>query len=378
MSTFRLPDLGEGLAEAEIIAWHVKVGDHINIDQPMVSVETAKAVVEVPAPFAGLVKRLHGAPGDILPTGSPLVEFESDSVSVVGTIPGASSEAYVEAAAGGIALAPGATVLRNRALPIARALANRLGLDLAEIRGSGQDGLITLDDVLKRSQPAATLAPMKFPATALAELEPLRGARRAMAQAMSAARDQVALCTVCDDADIERWSAPGNITLRVMRAMVHAWRIEPALNAWYDSAANSRVLCRHMDLGVAVDTEGGLLVPVLRNIDSQSEVQLQAALAQHKAAAHERSVAAQDMQHATIMLSNFGTLAGRYATPQVVPPAVAILGTGKVRRDAVVVGERIEAHRRMPLSLSFDHRCVTGGEACRYLAAIIEDLEKPD
>jgi 2-oxoisovalerate dehydrogenase E2 component (dihydrolipoyl transacylase) len=133
-----------------------------------------------------------------------------------------------------------------------------------------------------------------------------------------------------------------------------------------------------MDLGAAVDTEGGLLVPVLRQIDGKSAQELRSALMLHKTAAHERTIAAEDMQNPTIILSNFGILAGRYATPQVVPPAVAILGGGKVRRDAVVTGERIEAHWRMPLSLSFDHRCVTGGEACRYLAAVIEDLKSTE
>jgi len=239
--------------------------------------------------------------------------------------------------------------------------------------------VITLDDVLKRSPVAAPPQAVAHPAARVsAEVEPLRGARRVMSQSMSAARDQTALSTICEDADIERWSVPGDYMVRVMRAMVYAWRIEPALNAWYDPAGNSRILCKHMDLGVAVDTEGGLLVPVLRDIDKKSAQELQAALALFKAAAHDRTIAAQDMQNPTIMLSNFGTLAGRYATPQVVPPAVAILGGGKVRRDAVVIGERIEAHLRMPLSLSFDHRCVTGGEACRYLAAIIEDLEKTE
>lgn len=379
MSTFRLPDLGEGLTEAEILAWHVKIGDRVSVDQPMVSVETAKAMVEVPAPFAGLVTRLHGAPGDILATGAPLIEFESDNASVVGTMPATSDEDYVEAASAGVAPQPAESAARSRALPVARALAARLGINLADVPGSGRDAVVTLDDVLKRAHLTAAPAARARPAARVGEeAEPLRGPRRAMAQSMAAARDQTALSTVCDDADIERWGRPGDYMLRLMRAMVHAWRVEPALNAWYDPAGNSRILCKHMDLGVAVDTEGGLLVPVLRNIDSKSAVELQAALAQHKAAAHDRSIAPKDLQNATIMLSNFGTLAGRYAMPQVVPPAVAILGGGKVRREAVVVGERIEAHRRMPLSLSFDHRCVTGGEACRYLAAVIEDLEKPE
>ena len=378
MSTFRLPDLGEGLAEAEIVAWHVKVGDRVSVDQPMVSVETAKAVVEIPAPFAGIVTRLYGAAGDVLATGSPLIDFDSDAGSVVGTMPEISDEEFIETAVIGIEPASPDDAGNNRALPVARALARRLGIDLASVKGSGRDGIVTLDDVLQRSTLATSPAAPKTVARPGEKSERLRGARRVMAQTMSAARDQTALSTICDDADIERWSIRGDYMLRLMRAMVQAWRIEPALNAWYDPAGNSRILCKHIDLGVAVDTEGGLLVPVLRNIDGKSAQELRTALALHKTAAHKRSIAAEDMQNPTIMLSNFGTLAGRYATPQVVPPAVAILGAGKVRQDAVVVGERIEAHWRMPLSLSFDHRCVTGGEACRYLATIIEDLEKAE
>ncbi len=378
MSTFRLPDLGEGLAEAEIVTWHIKVGDSVSVDQPMVSVETAKAVVEVPAPFAGIVTKLYGAAGDVLATGSPLIEFDSDAGSVVGTMPEISDEEFIETAVIGVARAAPDDAGHGRALPVARALARRLGIDLASLAGSGRDGIITLDDVLQRSTVATAPAAPRPLARQDEKSEPLRGARRVMAHTMSAARDQTALSTICDDADIERWRVQGDFMLRLMRSMVQAWRIEPALNAWYDPAGNSRILCKHMDLGVAVDTEGGLLVPVLRNIDGKSAQELRAALALQKSAAHERTIAAEDMQNPTIMLSNFGTLAGRYATPQVVPPAVAILGAGKVRRDAVVRGERIEAHWRMPLSLSFDHRCVTGGEACRYLAAVIEDLERTE
>src|SRR5580698_3515351 len=148
MSTFRLPDLGEGLAEAEIVEWHVKVGDHVRVDQPMVSVETAKAVVEVPAPFSGVVTALRGAPGDILPTGAPLIEF--DSGTVVGSMPATSEEEFVESVTVGGAHRHGHRG-HARAVPAARALAKGLGLDLAALQGGGRDGLITLDDVLRHA-----------------------------------------------------------------------------------------------------------------------------------------------------------------------------------------------------------------------------------
>ena len=166
--------------------------------------------------------------------------------------------------------------------------------------------------------------------------------------------------------------------LRLMRAMICAWRAEPALNAWYDPGTQSRFLVAHIDLGVAVDTPGGLIVPVVRSIESKSPDELRAAIALQKEAAHRRTTDPSDLRDFTLMLSNFGTLAGRYGIPRVVPPAVAILGAGKVREDAVAVGGAVRAHWRMPLSLSFDHRCITGGEACRFLAAVITDLEKPE
>ena len=407
MSTFRLPDLGEGLAEAEIIEWHVSVGDHVRVDQPMVSVETAKAVVEVPAPFSGIVTALRAAPGDIVPTGAPLVEF--DSGTVVGSMPAASEEEFVEWGLVGGAYRQKSQ--RALAVPAARALAKSLGVDLATVQGGGRAGLITLDDVLRHANiPAAAkgasatngasssngASPSSgaFPsngsspspaARAIAAagpadgtVEPLRGMRRAMAQSMSQSRDQVAGSTVCDDADIHEWSQRGDYMLRLMRAMICAWRAEPALNAWYDPVTQSRFLVAHIDLGIAVDTPGGLIVPVVRSIERKSPDELRAAIALQKEAAHRRATHPSDLRDFTLMLSNFGTLAGRYGIPRVVPPAVAILGAGKVREDAVVVGGAVRAHRRMPLSLSFDHRCITGGEACRFLAAVITDLEKPE
>src|ERR1700734_1418976 len=403
MSTFRLPDLGEGLAEAEIVEWHVKVGDHVRVDQPMVSVETAKAVVEVPAPFGGVVTALHGGPGDIVPTGAPLIEF--DSGTVVGSMPAASDEEFLELAQ--VAQARGGNDdSRPRAVPAARALARRLKVDLATIQGTGRAGLITLDDILRHANvgaadstgsgatngsgaahgaaagngaaasPAARAIAAAGPGDGT--VEQLRGVRRAMAQSMSLSRDQVPGSTVCDDADIHHWTQRGDYMLRLMRAMIAAWRAEPALNAWYDPVAQSRLLVAHIDLAIAVDTPGGLIVPVVRNIDRKSPEELREGIALQKEAAHRRSTQPEDLRDFTLMLSNFGTLAGRYGIPLVVPPAVAILGAGKVREDAVVVAGTVQAHRRMPLSLSFDHRCITGGEACRFLGAVIKDLEKPD
>jgi 2-oxoisovalerate dehydrogenase E2 component (dihydrolipoyl transacylase) len=389
MSTFRLPDLGEGLAEAEILEWHVQPGDQVRVDQPMISVETEKSVVEVPVPCNGTVIALHGAVGDIIATGAPLIDF--DAGTVVGTMPAAPAEDLVEPDAPSEA-ARSNGVARSRAIPAARALARHLELDLGAVEGSGAGGVITLDDVLAAAQlggrstsgldadrladPPALRDPAVVPPGAT--LEPLRGPRRAMARSMTLSHTEVPLSNVCDDADIHAWRARGDYMLRLMRALVGAWRAEPALNAWYDPASDSRILLGHIDLAIAVDTPQGLLVPVVRNIQEMSPGRLRSAVAERKAAAHGRTLAPEDFRGFTLMLSNFGTLAGRYGVPLVVPPAVAILGAGKVRDEPVAAAGAVVVHRRMPLSLSFDHRCITGGEACRFLAAVIADLEQPD
>ncbi len=388
MKTFMLPDLGEGLPEAEIVTWHVKEGDKIKVDEPLLSVETAKAVVEVPSPFTGTIVKLHAAEGGIVETGKPLADFQvegdsetssgkaaagknsGDTGTVVGNMP-TSDEVVVETAVAGgkRKRAQG----RVKAAPATRALAKKMGLDLASVPASGKFGQVTADDVRQVAQPGpATAAPRPLPV--LGKAEPLRGPRRAMAQSMSLARDQVSPCTICDDADIHGWLRKNDITARVLRAIAAGCRAEPGLNAFYDGESLSREMHGRVDIAMAVDTPDGLLVPVVRDVAGKDAAQLRTDINRIKKATHERTVAPADMRDYTITLSNFGMMAGRYATPVVVPPTVAILGTGGIRHDVIAVMGGVEVHRRIPLSLTFDHRCVTGGEACRFLAAVIADL----
>lgn len=415
MTRFNLPDLGEGLQEAEIVRWHVAVGDRVAVDQPMVAMETAKAVVEVPAPFAGVVAALHGKPGDTIATGAPLVDFQTEGGNgaapdavvaatassgtasagtggsfarggVVGHMP-ESGEIIAVAAAGPTARAAGQ---RRRVLPAVRELARKLGLDVESLRGSGPGGMVTLDDVLaaRTATPFAVATPIQVAApsamrpslglTESGELEMLRSLRRAMAQSMTLSRDSVMECTVFDDADIEGWRPGGDYTTRLLRAISAGCRAEPGLNAWFDGETQGRRLFQPIHVGIAVDTPDGLLVPVIRDVGNRDAGQLRAEVNRLKAGARERSLPPADLKDFTIMLSNFGVMAGRYATPVVVPPAVAILGSGRISRDVVATERGVEAHRRIPLSLTFDHRCVTGGEAVRFLAAVIVDLQLPD
>ncbi|MCC7484836.1 MAG: 2-oxo acid dehydrogenase subunit E2 [Burkholderiales bacterium] len=367
MKIFKLPDLGEGLQEAEIVKWHVAPGEDVAADQPMVSVETAKAVVDIPAPYPGRIARLFGKAGDIAHIGAPLVAFEgesgtADSGTVVGSVE-SGGEVMAPQPAGPSPVAAGI-----KATPAVRALARKLNVDLAMVTPTGADGLLTAHDVQRAARILSEIGPM----------EVVRGARRAMAQNMELATAEVASATIMDDADIDAW-APGTAPmLRLIRAIVAGCRAQPALNAWYESEKVGRWLMKRVDIGIAVDTPDGLLVPVLRDCGERGVEDIRAALAKLIADARARRVPPEELRGNTITLSNYGSIAGRYASPVVLPPTVAILGAGRISRQVVVVNERPAVRRMLPLSLTFDHRAVTGGEAGRFLNAVIGDLQRPD
>ncbi len=362
MIVFALPDLGEGLKEAEIVAWHVAAGDHVVADQPLVSVETEKAVVEVPSPQAGRIACLHGAIGEHIAVGAPLVEFEAGASADVGAVVGELAAVPPAVVPPAIGAAPDI-----KAVPAVRALAHKLGVDLATVRPSGPGGTVTRADV--EAAGAGTAAG--------AVGEPMRGARRAMALNIARA-GAVIPATVVDEADVEEWRDGGSVTVRLIRAIVAGCAAAPTLNAWFDAATTSWQIHTRIDLGLAVDSDDGLFVPVLRDVAPQSAAALGEAVARAKAGVQARSLAPADLRGQTITLSNFGTLAGRFAALTVVPPQVAILGAGRLAARAVVRQGQLQARRTLPLSLTFDHRAVTGGEAARFLAAVMAYLQRPE
>ncbi|MGB3747734.1 MAG: dihydrolipoamide acetyltransferase family protein [Rhodanobacter sp.] len=467
IKTFYLPDLGEGLPDATVVEWHVKVGDNIKLDAPLCSMETAKAVVDVPSPYTGKVVKLHGAPGDIIETGAALADFEPD--------PNAKQRAEAEStghhhgpkkpAAGAGAPTPspddaddkviasdeggeieqtgkeredegtvvGAMVSGNtvhveqaasiggvKAVPAVRALAKKLKVDLARVRPSGADGVVTMKDVKDAAangsaalgaaparaasasagrhlapelpppghapqsqrgpvslagKPVRTAPPSQ---TASGQPEQLKGVRRNMARVMADAHAQVVPTTLVDDADLHAWIGKQDITARLIRAIVAACKAVPALNAWFDGKNLSRTLHPQVDIGIAVDTDDGLFVPALRNADMLDSAGIRTAIKRLRSQVEDRTIPASELSGYTISLSNFGMFAGRYATPVVVPPTVAIVGAGKLSHDVVAVMGGIEVHRRMPISLTFDHRAATGGEAARFLKALLDDLSLPN
>jgi pyruvate dehydrogenase E2 component (dihydrolipoamide acetyltransferase) len=365
MRQFLLPDLGEGLEEAEIVDWYVTEGDHVVADQPLVSVETDKAVVEVPSPQSGRIMRLFGAKGDLIKVGAPLVEFAEGAELDAGTVVG-ELQREEEAAAGSQTAAEPAQPPSLQVLPAVRALARKLDVDLNLVEATGPDGLITRADVERAAKSLAEAGPA----------EALRGMRRAMARRMTTAHTRVVPASVADEADVDNWPNREDVTIRLVRAVAVACKAEPSLNAWYNAELGERRLLKRINLGIAVDTEDGLIVPVLRNIGERDAKDLRAGLDRLRADVAARSIPPEELRGATITLSNFGMIGGRFAILVVVPPQVAIIGAGRI-------GQRVMAHqgtaavrRALPLSLTFDHRVVTGGEAARFLMALKRDLER--
>lgn len=366
MRQFLLPDLGEGLAEVEIVAWHVTEGDHVVADQPLVSVETDKAVVEVPSPRSGRVARLFGAKGDLVKVGAPLVEFAEGPQADTGTVVGELDREEGRRETPG---APSEPVHARplQVLPAVRALARKLDVDLNLVQASGPDGTVTRADVERAAKSLTEAGPA----------EALRGMRRAMAQRMAAAHAEVVPASVTEEADIGDWATGQDASIRLVRAIAAACRAEPSLNAWYIAAAAERRLIKRIDIGIAVDTEGGLIVPVLRNVGERDARDLRTGLDRMRADAQARSIPPEELRGATITLSNFGMIGGRFASLVVVPPQVAIVGAGRIAQRVMVHHGQPAVRRVLPLSLTFDHRVVTGGEAARFVVALKFDLEQP-
>lgn len=380
MKIFYLPDLGEGLAEAEIREWYVKDGDEVKLDQPLVSMETAKAVVDVPSPFAGKIAKLHGKANDIIKTGAPLVSFEADEAaampaknSVVGALEESSREWNEDEMIIGSAV-KNKSRTNIKAMPAARILAQEMQIDLSQITPSGPQGLITLGDVKQflAMHPSPEKSQTK---TAQFEGENLHGVRRVMAQIMTQSHQEVVPVTIIEETDISHFPVNTDITARILQAMIAGINAEPALNAWFDGKKLTRKLFSEINIGIAVDTLEGLFVPVIKNAQQKSLAELRTLIDQYKKKVLDRTIPSSDLQGATISLSNFGTITGLFATPVIVPPAVAILGVGKFRDQAVVKNGQLTIGRILPFSLSFDHRAVTGGEATRFLGAVIKHLQ---
>jgi pyruvate dehydrogenase E2 component (dihydrolipoamide acetyltransferase) len=422
---FRLPDLGEGLTEAEVVRVLVAEGDEIEEDQAVVLVETEKAQVELPSPFGGRIARVHVADGQRIKVGAVLLTFGDGDAGggARAAAPGATARAAPPRVPAVTPVPAAATGLPPAATPATRRLARELGVELAAVRGSGPGGRITDEDVRRaagRAMPASSQAapaaaapsagePTPGPAgpvTRVAEppplprfeqwgpveREPLRGVRRRSAERLALSWAVIPHVTQHDEADITAlealrrrhqarvagWGGDLTLTVLLVKAAALALQAHPRLNASFDHAGGELVKKRYYHIGVAVDTEHGLLVPVLRDADRKRLRELALELPGLAARAREGKATLDDLRGGTFTISNTGALGGTGATPIINYPEVAILGVARARERPVVRDGQVVPRLILPLSLAFDHRVIDGMEAARFSADLVRLLEDPE
>jgi 2-oxoisovalerate dehydrogenase E2 component (dihydrolipoyl transacylase) len=434
---FALPDLGEGLEEAEVVQWLVAEGDVVELNQPLVEVNTAKALVEIPSPFDGRIAKLHAEAGAVVNVGSAFVTFEVEGADAEAP-PDDASQAPAGAQAGvqaametspedaeaetpdpgdgepganggggprrravlvgyGVAEeedeapAPG-PVAAERTGPVAatppvRRLAKDLGVDLATMQGSGPDGRITREDV-ERAAASATAGPTPTWADGDVERIPVRGIRRLVAEKMARSVREIPHVTTFLTVDCSQLAAFREEMERrngrrvsplavVVRALVEVVGRHPLLNASFDQQASEIVVHRPVHVGVATDTERGLMVPVVRDAASKGILAMADEIARLSDAARAGSIGPDEMGGSTITVSNVGTFGAEYGTPIINHPESAILATGVIEPRALVVDGEVVARPAMTMSLSFDHRLLDGAQAGRALRDLADLLESP-
>ncbi|MGQ0847843.1 MAG: dihydrolipoamide acetyltransferase family protein [Actinomycetota bacterium] len=424
---FRLPDIGEGLTEAEVVRWLVPVGGEVSVDQPVVEVETDKAVVEIPSPYGGVVLHHGAAEGQVLPVGEILVvigdadekwaggpsagaeelfdQLEEETATdegmpeprpsmmhapapIVGRI---SEEAEVLAPRGdrvGRALAAG------RALPLVRKLAKDLGVDLGAIDGTGAEGRVTREDVLAAAEtasggpieepPPPTLPPV--PVSRQGVRRPMSRLRRTIAANMARSWSEIPHVTTFDQASAGRLLAARKalenrhqtkvpLEALVIKAVLPALAAFPEFNSSIDG--DDLVLYSHYDIGVAVDTPDGLLVAVVKAADQRTLLEVAADVRRLAEGARDRKLGPGELAGQTFTVSNIGALGGGFGTPIVPPGTTAILSVGRATEQPIAENGKLTVAAVMPLSLSYDHRVIDGGLGRRFMAMVLENLEEP-
>ncbi len=351
--TFNLPDLGEGLEEAEISAWLVAEGDEVELNQPLIEVETAKAVVEIPSPFAGRVVSVHAAAGATVAVGAPLVTISAEGGEVAGA-------ASVTGAA-----------------PAVRALAKTLGVDLSTVPATGPGGRVTRQDVER----AAGVGP---PASAGEDVEVVRisPVRRAIAENLARVREvplvttwRTVDCSALEGLRAELGVSPLPV---VVRALAEVCREHPWVNGSYLATRGEIHLHRKVHVSIATDTERGLVVPVVRDVGALGISEVATEIARLAALAREGGLAPADMAGGTITVTNTGSYGSEAGTPILNPPQGAILALGVIEPRALVVDGKVQARPACTMSLTFDHRLLDGATAGRAFGALVELLEAPE
>jgi pyruvate/2-oxoglutarate dehydrogenase complex dihydrolipoamide acyltransferase (E2) component len=360
---FKLPDLGEGLTEGEIARWLVAEGQEVAEDDPLVEIQTDKTTVEIPSPAAGTVSRILAAEGDVVPVGTVIVVIGNGAAATAAPPAAPAAEAASPAAQA----APRAADGKVRATPLVRRLAEQLDVDLATVSASGPQGRVTEDDVR-----AAAGSPAQAPATAEGTRVPLRGVRRQIAEHLTRAHREIPAVTYVEECDLTGLDVARLVPL-ALRATALALQEVPELNARLDG--DELVLLDRYDLGVAVQTEQGLVVPVVRGCDTRSEDELAEDVSRLAEAARAGTLAPEEVRGSTFTITSAGKLGGLMVTPLINHPEVGILGLHRIAPRPAVRDHEIVVRELGNVSVTFDHRVVDGARAAAFGLAVIRRLE---
>lgn len=387
-----LPDIGEGVVEAEVQQWFVAPGDEVEEDQPLVEVMTDKATVVIPSPRRGKVVKLHWNVGDVAKVHSPLVSLDVGEGAAAAPKPEAKPPAAARPSASAPPAPPPPTKGKPLATPAVRAMARELEVDLAAVSGTGPGGRVTKDDLAAHGRAPAPGTPSVRQPAAGDERVPLRGIRKRIAENMARSKRTAAHFTFVEQVDATRLVAVKDRIAQaareegvkvtflpfVLKAVSQALRRHRKLNATMDEEKGEIVLHGRQDLGIASSTDDGLVVPVVRGVDARSILDLAREIERLSADTKAGKVKPEDLGRSTFTVTSLGALGGLFATPVLNHPEVAILGLYRMRPTPVVRDGEVVVRDVMHLSVTCDHRVVDGHEAAAFAYDVIRLLEDPD
>lgn len=412
---FNFPDIGEGLEEGIIAEWHVKKGQKIESGDILVSMETDKVVAEIPSPKSGVITALYGKTGEIIKVGEALVEIEiegSEEISqntsenieeegagVVGTLEIAGKNAVMKASTEGVISTKKEEADKHKkalATPVARAMAKEYNIDINIITGTGPAGRVMKEDIIKHTKKGASATKISGTRQEIytenkIEIEAISQIRKTIAKNMLQSKQNAADMAVFDDVEVseldrirkkfkEETDKDGiKITYLsfIVKATALALKKHKYLNSEMDTEAGNMIYKRYYNIGIAVDTEKGLVVPVIRDADKLSIKKIARQIQELSLKASENKLTMDDMKDGTFTITSYGSIGGKYAVPVINFPQAAILGIGKISKQAIVKNDNLEIGLIMPLSISVDHRIVDGGETTRFLNTVMKYLADP-
>ncbi|MBN2745619.1 MAG: 2-oxo acid dehydrogenase subunit E2 [Bacteroidales bacterium] len=414
---FKFPDIGEGLDEGIIVEWKVKKGQQVKVGESLVTMETDKVVTDIPSPKDGIIAEMYGKVGETIHVGEALVEIEMEGTAsevaaaeasksemveeegagVVGTLEVAGNSAVLSASHEGVATEATQTDTKRKALatPVARAMAKDMGVDINQVKGTGPGGRVMKDDIIKFAQGKSTSTNQKTSISVSSEMETevvaMSQIRKTIAKNMIASKHNAAHMTIFDEveistldsvrkkykADFEKRGSKLTYLAFVVKATALALKKFKALNSEMDMENSQMIYKKYYNIGIAVDTEKGLVVPVIKNADTLSIFDISMKIAEFSEKARTATLTLDEMKDGTFTITSYGSIGGKFAVPVINYPQAGILGVGRISQQPVVIDNQLAIGLVLPLSLSVDHRIADGGETARFLNQVMSYLSEP-